>query len=369
MTTTKIIIVLICLVLAACTPTAPVAEEKSILIGLDLPLTGVLSIYGQPLLEGLQLGTEEINAVGGVNGKPLTLIAQDNEGKPATAATAAQKLIEEDNINILFSAMVGPTGAIAPLTEKNKKILSYVAAADTFAEQNHYVFKDSVDSFVDCTLLGRYAKENKLTHVALFGAQGEFTLKCAEALNNTGLTVTNERYLKGTDLDFRTPLTKIAATHPDALILSAYADDCLTIWREIKELGLHTTFLLPFTQTGCGDEQNTKLLSDIPSPIIGGQFIINKNSPKYTTFINSFREKYHKEPTLLFFTALGYDYAHYLAEALEHCPDSNDTDCIKTALEQTNHTGAWGTVTFNEKHASVRARELIEFKDGNWQSI
>lgn len=353
-------ILLALLLIISCT-----RQTDEIAIGVNFPLSGGLAVYGTPLLEGLQLGVDDVNQNGGVNGKEIKLIIEDNQGNPARAATAAEKLIQQDDVDLIVSTLVGPTGAIAPITEQNNKILLYAAAVNNFAEQNKLVFKDSVDAYVDCDV---FAQNFKGRRIALFGAHAEFTDKCEDAFVKNEVSVSPiERYTKGVDVDYRTPLQKIKAAKPDAIVLITYSDDCVLIWKTVEELGIQADFLLPFTQTSCGDEKSAKVIP-LNIQAIGLDFVVDKESPEYIKFITDFRKKYNKEPTLLFFTALGYDWAHYLAKAFEQCPQL-ETKCISAALEKTDHTGAWGKVQFTNNHTTIRPRELVKFENSKWVKI
>ncbi len=335
-------------------------------------MTGGLSVYGEPLYEGLMLGIEEVNKAGGVNGRPLQVILEDNGGKPQNAVSAAQKLIETDNINIMLSTMVGPTGAIVPIAENNKKVLLYAAATDSFAEKNTNVFKDSVDARYDCEVLVAEALRRGMKHIALLGAIGEFTEDCKKSIEQglstgKGELVLYETYEHGAT-DFRTQLTKIKAKEPDVVFLSAYADDCILIWKQVKELQVDIPYMLPFTQTGCGEERSMQEIRDFPAEIMGLDFIVDETSEEYQKFITGFHAKYNKEPSLPFFTTLAYDWTHYIAKAFEQCQDPSDSQCLRSALEKTNYKGALGELTFRPTHAVFRERVMIEYKNGKWMN-
>jgi len=367
-----ITILMLAILLGCASETSTKETTETIKIGVNFPMSGGLSVYGEPLLEGLQIAVEEVNANGGVNGKSFELIVEDNRGVPTDAVTAMQKLISQD-VALVMSTMVGLTGAITPVAEQNKQVLLYAAAADTFAEDNTFVFKDSVDAFYDCELLGNFVAEQGAERVGLFGTDAEFTRKCEEGIKQkTNLSLDVAEYYvkdaKNTEVDYRTALTKLKAANVDAIFLSAYADDCLLIWKQINELGINKPFLIPFTQTGCGEDKASEFIGT-GKEVIGLDFVVNKASPEFTKFITSFREKYNKEPSLLFFTALAYDWAHYVAEALENCPDATDSECVKKELEQIKHTGAWGDVEFTAKHTTKRPRQFIEFSDKSWKVL
>jgi len=231
------------------------------------------------------------------------------------------------------------------------------------------VFKDSVDSYYDCTVLAEYALEQGWTTFALFGAHAEFTENCKEALDvalaDKGELLAYEPYPIG-DRDYRTSLTKIRELKPDAVFLPSFSDDCIQIWKQIQELQFDTNYLLPFTQSGCGELKAMKQLKGFNPHVTGLEFEFDTKSKEYQQFITAFREKYDKEPTLFFFTMLGYDWAHYIAEAFEKCPDSSDDHCLRTALEQTDYDGVLGHVSYKPEHTTVRPRKLIEWKNEQW---
>lgn len=362
-------LLIVCLLLLACTSEHP---SDSIRIGVNFPLTGGLAVYGQPLLEGFTLGLEEVNAARGVHGKPLQIIVEDNAGDPRTAIQAAQKLMDSDQVHLMITTMVGPTGAIVPLTEKEHLPLLYAAATDGFADKNQYVFKDSVDAYYDCQLLGQEALKRGMKRVALFGTLGEFTEDCKRALQEDltgqGELVLYDTYSKG-DTDFRTELTKLQSKKPDVVFLSLYADDCMVLWQQIQELNVHIPFMLPFSQSGCGEERAMASMQRFPGAIIALDFIVDKQGKEYRTFITHFRERFHKEPDMPFFTILAYDWAHYLALTFEKCIDPSDRECLKKALEQVDYTGALGEVLFKPTHATFRPRIVIEYQNGNWMSL
>lgn len=367
--------IIVSLLLTACQSqsdiTAQAVAEQPIKIGVNFPMTGGLSIYGEPLFEGLSLGVEEINAAGGVNGKQIQLILEDNGGDPKKAVSAAQKLLDTDQVHMMITTMVGPTGAIAPITEAKKKVLIYAAATDKFAEKNKYVFKDSVDAKYDCEILAAEALKSNMNKIALLGAIAEFTEDCKKSIQEgifktgKGEILSYETYEHG-ETDFKTKLTKIKAKNPDVVFLSAYSDDCLQIWKQAKELDVNIPYMLPFTQTGCGEEKAISIAGGINVSIIGLDFVVDKTKPEYKQFITGFKQKYNKNPSLPFFTTLAYDWAHYIAKALEQCPDPEDSECLKTKLEQTDYKGALGQLTYKPTHATFRERIPIMYKDGVW---
>lgn len=340
-------------------------DPKTFVIGADLPLSGPLAVYGTPILEGASLAVEKINQEGDIQ---LILAVEDNQGDPKAALSAAQVLVEQKGANAIISTMVGPVGAILPYTESKQIPLVYSAASDASSKTKEFAFRDSVDSYLDCSILAKESVRKGQTKIALFGAEGEFTERCKEAVESQGLELVRfEKYVKG-DQDFQTPLAKIAYANPDAVLLSAYSDDCIQIWKKVRELHLSMNFLIPFTQTGCGDERSQKELQSIKNNVQGLRFSPDMNSPIFIQFNQSYHQTYGKDQTLLFFTALAYDWVHYISKAAISCQeDSQDSaQCLKLKLESTNYTGAWGSVTFSEGHYSLRPRLPIVWDGDQW---
>ncbi len=352
--------------LAACSSST---NREDILIGADFPMSGGLSVYGEALYSGLSLGIEDVNSQGGVNGQNITLILEDNAGNPQKSIDAANLLLEVRDVDILLSTMAGVTGPIVPLAEGKKKVLLYAVAVDSWADENTWIFKDSVDAYYDCGRLADWAQRQGMRELVIFGTQAEFSEKCKESFYAKGITpATYVTYPPGAH-EFRAELTKISSLAPDAIILSAYANECIHIWNQIAELGLNTTFLLPFTQGGCGEGRAMKEAQTISSPIIGLDFLINETSPQYVQFITQYRSKYDKDPDFPWFTWLGYDWAQYIALAFGQCPDPHDSACLRSALEKIEYTGAGGHVAFEGRHKTFRQREFIQYSEGKWLSL
>ena len=352
------------LILAACSPTGNVVQEETVLIGVNFPLTGTgLSVYGESLLDGLLLGVEHANE--NIPGKNIQLIVEDNEGKPTKSAIAMRKLTSEDEVHGVVTTMVPIIGPSAPIAEQERIPMLYAAATEKFAEQYTWVFKDSIDAYLDCSELTKEANRRGYS-LALFGTLAEFTASCKEGIrDNGGSLIVDAHYMRG-DNDFRTQFAKIHNSGADAVFLSGYADDCAIMWQQARELGMETVFLVPFTQTGCGEPNAMAPTEGWDATILGLEFVVDKESKEYQDFVTGFREKYGRDPSLSFFTTLAYDWVHYLKKAFNECDDPADSECVRSALEQVEHTGALGPVHFKENHATFRPRYPIEYIDGAW---
>ena len=115
--------ILLCLIFAGCTITGNVTKE-TIRIGAIGPFTGDAAVYGQSEKNAIELAVQEINLDGGINGKKLEVIYEDGKCNGMDAATAAQKLINVDKVDIILGGVCsGETLAIAPLAEANEVLV------------------------------------------------------------------------------------------------------------------------------------------------------------------------------------------------------------------------------------------------------
>ena len=123
------------------------AEPPAQPIKIGAALSGGLAFVGEAERRGLQLGVEELNARGGVNGRPLELIVEDNLGEAKSAVSGVMKLLHTDKVDLVFSAFTHITQAVSSTVSKQKKLLLYASSLRTFAEENPFVFRDYYDAY------------------------------------------------------------------------------------------------------------------------------------------------------------------------------------------------------------------------------
>ncbi|HLC33092.1 MAG TPA: ABC transporter substrate-binding protein, partial [Candidatus Nanoarchaeia archaeon] len=143
-------LILVCL-LAACGTT------ETVKIGFIGPLTGTGALYGTSELNAAQLALDDINAQGGINGKKVELIVEDGKCEGAASATAAQKLIQVDNVKYILGGHCSTESlSIVPITEANKVFLMAGATGtDKFTKAGKYAFRTFPSA---TTLYGKLAE-------------------------------------------------------------------------------------------------------------------------------------------------------------------------------------------------------------------
>lgn len=205
---------------------APAAEP--IKIGAVLPFSGGVELYGAQAKLGLDLAVKEINAAGGVAGRPLTILYEDDRTDPQAAEQATRKLIEREGV----LAVIGPItsrnlNAMKPLAERAKTPLLYATNYEGGA-CGRYVFVFSSVPNQELAQLLPYMDRTFGNTYYLLGADRAWPHKMFEAaepiIARLGGRVVGKEFTKGTETDFGPLIDRIAATRAKVLVFALKGD-------------------------------------------------------------------------------------------------------------------------------------------------
>jgi branched-chain amino acid transport system substrate-binding protein len=234
----------------------PVRGETPIRIGMVDPLTGVYAAVAQNEVTGAKLAVEEINAKGGVLGRPIELLVEDSANDVGTGVQKTRKLIERDQASFIIGDVnSGIAQAMAQVTAE-KKVLHIVSGGHTDGitgkdcKWNVYRVCNTTRmeaNSVSELLVNKYGKKwHFITPDYAFG----HTLQqaCADNLKKLGGTVTgNELAPLGTN-DFSAYLIKARAANPDVLILLPQGSDMVNCLKQIVQFGIDKQIHVAGTQ-------------------------------------------------------------------------------------------------------------------------
>lgn len=193
-------------------------------IGVSLPLTGDGATYGVPLQRMIQMAQEKINAEGGVKGKPLDLVFENDNCNGKDAATAAQKLISIDKVPVILGSVCsGALLGFAPIAEQNGVLVMGIGASNPdIKTAGDYIFRLYPSDAMAGVVMAKYAYE-KLNHkkVAMVAEQTPYSQGLSgvfkEAFEKAGgMVVLNENYPSG-ETDFRTIAAKVKSSGAEAV--------------------------------------------------------------------------------------------------------------------------------------------------------
>ena len=355
---------------AGCASTGA-SDSGPIKIGVVMPLSGQISTFGQSGQKGLQLLEAQTNDAGGINGRKVQFVFQDDAGTAAQSVTAAKKLITSDKV----VAIVGPltstcANAVAPICQQSKiPMVTGTATNAKVTQAGDFIFRTCFIDPFQGTVVAKFAASNlkAATAAVLYNNGDDYSKGLADNFVSAfkaagGKIVASETYNTG-DKDFNAQLTKIAPSNPDVLMLPDYYSTVAVIAQEARAMGIKSAFL-------GGDGWDSSELFTIGGSAVNGAYFSNHYSPDDTSaevqqFIKDFQKKYGREtPDAM--AALNYDAGKVLLQSIKKA-GKTDAASIKSALKSYDGTVVSGHITFDKNRDAVKAAVIIVTKDGKEQ--
>ncbi|MGC2412435.1 MAG: amino acid ABC transporter substrate-binding protein [Stellaceae bacterium] len=242
-------------VLLLCGAAARAQDKEPIKIGFSMELTGPFAVVGKTGLLAFKIWEEEINAKGGLLGRPVKLVYYDDQSNPATVPGIYTKLIDVDKVDLLVSSygtnLVVPAMPVA--ISHNRMFFGLFALAAN--EQFHYpkyfsmlpFGPDPVKTFAEGYFDLAMAQNPKPKTLAIVGADAEFQRKATDSARShakaAGLNIVYDRAYPPTTVDFTPIVRAIGAAQPDLVYLASYPSDTVGFLRAVNEVGLKTNML------------------------------------------------------------------------------------------------------------------------------
>lgn len=340
------------------------AAGEALKIGFVAPLTGSTSSYGQSSQNGLKLLEEQVNKAGGVNGQQVQFLSVDSEGKPATAVTGGQKLINSDKVcAIVGPVLSGSANALAPICQQyNVPMITGTGTDVNITKNGDCIFRTCFTDPFQGKVMAKFAADELKAQTAaiLYDNGSDYSKGLTEAFKSsfTGKIVDVESYSSGSK-DFNAQLTKIAPHNPDVLFLPEYYGDVAVIAKTARSVGVKATFL-------GGDGFDSPELFSIGGDAVNGAYFSNHysaddTSAKVVQFIKDYKAKYNSDPDA--FAALTYDAGRVLLDSIKKA-GSTDGNAVKNALKAYSGDVVCGHITFDSDRNAVKAAVIIKTQGG-----
>jgi branched-chain amino acid transport system substrate-binding protein len=333
---------------------------KTIKIGFIGPLTGDYANYGEMMSNAARIAIEEKNMTGGIDGKKLVLIAEDSEGKVEKANSAIEKLISVDKIVALIGGVFsGESLAIAPRAQAEKIVMcSPSATHKALTSKGNFIFRNVLSDELQAIIFAKYAKKVLgLNKVAILYIKNDYSQGLAEDFKINfealgGKVVAMETGMSG-DKDFKTQLTKIKETNPNALYIPNYVAEMAQILEQKSQLGLNVKVL---ASDGFSNPEIFDLAKDNAVGVIFSNSAEDTSTnSKKDEFIKKYESKYKVKPDN--FSLNAYDIAWLLINAIEivyneSSPEDKaklnlNKDRIREVFHSTrDYQGVSGTINF-----------------------
>lgn len=343
------------------------ADSDTIKIGGVFPLSGPVAVYGIEAKNGIELAIEEINAAGGVNGKMLELVGEDDEGSPEKSVNVYKKLVTKDKVEYIIGSLTsGCAAAIAPLAQAQKVLMLAPAATLTsITEAGDYVFRACFIDPFQGTVGGRFAAENLKAKKAaiLYDIGNDYSIGLYENFKIAfekagGQVVAAESYSTG-DKDFNAQLTKIKTANPDVVYLPDYYGTVALIAKQLRAQGITAPMIGADGWDGIIDNAGDEVLNGFYS----NHYAADSTDPRVVNFVKAYEAKFNSTPVS--FAALAYDCVFLLKDAMEKS-GKTDATTLKDTLKGISGSYVTGTLSFDENRNPVKSAVMMEIvkKDG-----
>jgi ABC-type branched-subunit amino acid transport system substrate-binding protein len=341
--------------LLGCGQQAPPAEEEVVKIGCVLSMSGALGAMGTKMNQAAELAVEEINAAGGINGKQVELLSEDDATDAAQCLTAVKKLVEIDGVQLMVAGMTsGAANTIGPyLAERQVLALSSSATSPALTGQpwRNWFFRTVPSDAFQGQAMAQLALNEGLQRMVVFAMDNPYGIGLGEAAQGTlteaGVEILAFIKYDPAKMDYRTELTKIKGLNPDGVIHVGYNDDGRVVYRQASELGLDT-----FRWIACDGLYGTGMLETEASAtfmskaVIGTRPAAPEGLAEYEGFKAAFETKFGTGPEV--FCDTTYDAIKLIALAANRA-GSEDPVAVQAALLEVGqgYQGASGTITFD----------------------
>jgi branched-chain amino acid transport system substrate-binding protein len=344
------------------------AKPQPIRIGEYGSLTGSTATFGLSTKNGVDLALAEINAAGGVKGRPLEVIVEDDQGKPEEAAAVVQKLINKDRVVAIIGEVASSRSlAAAPICQANGvPMVTPSSTNPAVTAVGDYIFRVCfIDSFQG-EVMAQFARENlkASTSAVLTDIKNDYSVGLAEFYKTTftklgGKVVSEVSYSEG-DKDFKGQLTTIKRAKPDVIFVPGYYTEAGLIAQQARELGIQQTIL-------GGDGWESPKLLEIGGAALEGAYYCNHYFagapiPRIQEFVAKYRTRFGEDPDSI--AALAYDAAKLLASAMEASSTLAGSE-IRDILAQTKgYEGVTGTTTLDANRNPVKPAVILKIEKG-----
>lgn len=346
-------------------------SQDKIYIGWVTPLTGVAADAGQQLQNGALLAIKQINAAGGINGRQLELVSQDDKSDPKEAANIATKFASDDKlVAVIGNYNSSCVLAGAPIYNEAKIPMIHTGTSPVITkEHGPYVFRISVPdafqgTFVTDWLISDGYKNPAILYENDDYGRGLMEVASAEIGAKGGTVAASETYMVG-DKDFTGILTKVKAAGADSIFIGGMYTEGALICKQMETVGLKVPVY-------ASDALFEQAFVDLSGPAgegikVSGLFLDSDPSPNIQKFVNDYKTEYGKNPGT--YATFHYDAMNVLAEAMKAV--GVDRDKIRDYLtKMPPYTGVAGTITFDKENDAVRTElKKIVLKNGAWELV
>lgn len=348
---------------ASCLSLGQARAADPVVIGLVLDLTGPVATLGQYAKRGVDIALAEVNAAGGVNGRPLEIVSLNSESKPDLAATLGLRLAAQDKVLALLGGSFGATQLSLWSIARKEQIPMVTPTGIVVDEQRtaKWGFFTLVDFSDAARMMLDYAKRKNLKRMGLLRLEREYGELGAKYLRQLapqfGIEIVAEERGADGDRDFTAQLTKIREANPDFLIVWFANPGGSLVLKNIRQLGIELPTIAPVSMDSSATVKLAGAAAEgliITSQIAGGEAL-----PRQKAFVEGYRKAHPETPEPNTFEAIGYDLVKMVVAAMKKAGEPYTREKIRDALNNLSYEGAGTVVRYSDAKHDPTAETIV----------
>jgi len=359
------------LIAMACSPgrEAQTADTTGdIPVGVYGALTGDQAAFGTSTVNGVRLAADEINAAGGVLGRRIQLVVEDDQGRADEAATVVTKLITAEQVVALIGENSSNQSlAAAPIAQVNGvPMISPSSTNPAVTEKGEFIFRVCfTDPYQGKALAAFVRNQLKLdTAAILVDKKNDYSVGLAgvfrKELEGAGGKIVGEQSYSGGDTEFRPQLTALRAASPQALFIPGFYTEVGQIAIQARDLGITAPLV-------GGDGWDSPAVIQIGGKAIEGSYFsdhyfVGDTRPVVQKFVDEYKRRHGKNPEAT--AALGYDALYIWANAAKRA-NTLDRKAVRDQIAATkDYEGVAGTITMGADRNPIKPVAMIKIENG-----
>lgn len=346
---------------------APAATDEW-KVGSYLSLSGPETQFGVDTREGIELAIDEVNQAGGVKGKRIKILFEDDKSKPEETNNKVLQLIDRDKVVALLGEVASGRSRVGGIAANKKKIpmITPSSTHPDITQIGPFVFRVCFTDDVQGQMGARFVvqKLGRKKVGLLYAVDDLYSSGLAkefrEEVKRLGAEIVLEKSYLKSETNYTTYIEELRAAKPEAIYAPIYYTAMIPIARQAKAAGLKGDIF-----TG-GDGWNAEELLKDAGEEMEGAYFTNHSAPDIPwpasqAFNKAYVARYHREPSAL--AATGYDAAKLLADAIGRSKDGTP-ESIRQAIQETrNFQGATGAISIDENRNADKPVVIVQIKD------
>jgi len=357
---------------------APLASAQSspIKIGVVTPLSGTYTPIGEQVKMGLDLAAKEINAAGGINGRKVNLIYEDEEANPAVATQKAEKLFQVEKVDFLTGTVnSGSTLAVGQVAERNNKLIATsVSFADSITGDkcSPNVFRVNARAGMQSAALAAWVdKEIPKANIFFIGPDYEMGRSTVSAFKRAstekGAKDVGEVFAPLDNKDYSPYFGQVRSAKPNVIYTSVAGNDTVRLFSQMGEYGLNKGVTI-VGASGTVTSQNIGAIGKSANGFVTGVGYSPKlDIPANKKFVADFQKAYNKLPDL--YGADSYGLLYFYKAAVEKAK-STETDKVRTAMDDLSWQTPQGTKKMRAgDHQAMQDMFAVRVENGEFNIV